>query len=119
MDRRSMATCGSMRGPSSEAPPQTAENLAANRLRFAAAQYLLAPLRGASTSPKARGKTWFIRHGLGLSTTLSDSQRRIPLEADGEIQQVAIAGDVEHRHDLANPETDLEQRRRAFVPLTT
>src|SRR2546428_5966066 len=51
----------------------------------------------------------------GPNTTLSDSQRRIPLEADGEIQQVAIAGDVEHRHDLATPETDLGQRRRAFV----
>src|SRR2546428_6759890 len=66
------------------------------------------------TYPNEAPKT--VAHITALAnTTLSDSQRRIPLEADGEIQQVAIAGDVEHRHDLANPETDLGQRRRAFV----
>ena len=37
------------------------------------------------------------------NTTLSPSQRRIPLEAGDEMQQLTIADDVEHRHDLPHP----------------
>jgi len=90
---------------------------AADWLPFAAGQRLLASLREASTSPKAKGNTCLIRHDLGLRRCLAELLRR------GRLWQRVASG-----FQLSRPELTLvavlvcvqifaSARRAEFEPL--